>query len=452
MTTTILGAGLAGLSSSFHIGHERCLIFEKSGTHGGHAASLEQFGFTMDHGPHVSFTKSDYVKHLFAENTENCFSEYQVQTRNFFQGALIEHPAQSHLWQVPEPLRTNCFNEMKAICSDSTEKQPSNYRQWLENNYGPTFTDTFPAAYTRKYWTTEPEALSVDWLGPRMPKLNIKQVKKGLIPETYQNLHYITNIRYPDRGGFQSFFEPMAKNAQIHAGQEIVSIDLKSKKIWFANGTTHKFEKLISTIPLPDFINRCQQVTIKIREAASKLDCSQLLLVDVFAPHQQSVPGHWFYVYDEDKLSTRIHCVERLAPGNAPHGWTGVQAEVYFSQYKPYPGNPSAIAGKVARELVDLNLIDKDLFMRGQCKIQWRWSPYANVIFTHERREALEQIWGWLSQYGLEREPDDLDATCDWTRSFQTSGSLAMAGRFAQWKYFWSDDCILRGKNIGINN
>ena len=30
-------------------------------------------------------------------------------------------------------------------------------------------------------------------------------------------------------------------------------------------------------------------------------------------------------------------------------------------------------------------------------------------------------------------------------------GSLIMAGRFGQWKYFWSDDCVLRGKYISEN-
>ena len=27
-------------------------------------------------------------------------------------------------------------------------------------------------------------------------------------------------------------------------------------------------------------------------------------------------------------------------------------------------------------------------------------------------------------------------------------GKLILAGRFAQWKYYWTDDCVLRGKYI----
>jgi len=28
-------------------------------------------------------------------------------------------------------------------------------------------------------------------------------------------------------------------------------------------------------------------------------------------------------------------------------------------------------------------------------------------------------------------------------------GDVILAGRFGQWKYYWSDDCVLRGKQIG---
>jgi len=28
-------------------------------------------------------------------------------------------------------------------------------------------------------------------------------------------------------------------------------------------------------------------------------------------------------------------------------------------------------------------------------------------------------------------------------------GDIVLVGRFGQWKYFWSDDCVFRGKQIG---
>jgi hypothetical protein len=74
--------------------------------------------------------------------------------------------------------------------------------------------------------------------------------------------------------------------------------------------------------------------------------------------------------------------------------------------------------------------------------------PWANVIFDHERRNALETIWQWLVEFGLQREKGDLDPTTDWNTAARTSGQIVMAGRFAQWKYFWTDDCVLRGRQM----
>jgi hypothetical protein len=39
----------------------------------------------------------------------------------------------------------------------------------------------------------------------------------------------------------------------------------------------------------------------------------------------------------------------------------------------------------------------------------------------------------------------------DWEKKFtanDTVGDLVLAGRFGQWKYYWTDDCVLRGKYI----
>jgi protoporphyrinogen oxidase len=448
MNTTILGAGISGISASYHLNHHETQIFEKELKIGGHAASENLSGFTVDHGPHVSFTKSDYTRNLFATNTSDAFTEFPVYVRNYFQGTWIDHPAQAHLWQIPEPLRQQCAEEMLVTAGDPISSEPEDYEQWLLHNYGPTFTRIFSAAYTKKYWTVRPSLLSTDWLGPRLPKMTVEQIQKGLVPQSAQNLHYITRVRYPIYGGFEGFFTPMAKGAKINFGSDVTSISLAKREIRFANGSRTSYQKLISTLPLPSFIQRCEEVTDEVREAADQLDCTQLLIVDIFSPQSQKIDGHWFYVYDEDKWSTRIHCIEKLSSNNAPEGWVGIQAEVYFSKYKPLLDDPASIAEAVAGELLEMGLLDADVFQRRAFKLHWRWSPFANVLFTHPRKSALETIWNWLSRHGLAREPDDLDPGSAAPSSSTSLGNIIMAGRFAQWKYFWTDDCVLRGRTI----
>ena len=74
---------------------------------------------------------------------------------------------------------------------------------------------------------------------------------------------------------------------------------------------------------------------------------------------------------------------------------------------------------------------------------------FANVTFDHPRREALTTVLDWLEGYGLAREDDELEPTTDWDAKLAEAGptgqSLVLAGRFGQWKYYWTDDCVLRG-------
>jgi hypothetical protein len=155
------------------------------------------------------------------------------------------------------------------------------------------------------------------------------------------------------------------------------------------------------------------------------------------------------YVYDEDKYSTRINCTELLSPGNAPAAHTGVQVEVYFSRHKPLDTSPDVIGDRVKSELTEMGLLDRHWLDQGKVGHTISYAPWANVIFDHTTRPALDAIWNCLAQHGLQREQDDLHPLTDWTSKEQSAkGSLVMAGRFGQWKYFWTDDCVLRGLNI----
>jgi len=221
-----------------------------------------------------------------------------------------------------------------------------------------------------------------------------------------------------------------------------VRISLSDQSIQFSNGRVIGYNKLINTLPLPEFV-RLANAPREILDAASNLSCSSLLLINVTANHAATQPFHWMYVYDEDMLSTRINIVERLSPNNAPTGKTGIQVEVYDSPHRKLNQPDYEIANTVCKELISMGLI-KDIESVHTNRVKW-----ANVIFDHPRKKNQEIILNWLEQFGLKREFDDLEPMTDWNNSSTVDlGELILAGRFGQWKYFWTDDCVLRGKVI----
>lgn len=444
MSYTILGAGLAGLSCTYHLGHDECIVFEKTGYAGGHIYSHARDGFIWDEGPHVSFTKNDYVRNLFEKSVGKRLLEFPVEISNYFHGSWIPHPAQSNLFAVPEPLRAACYQDylQQRLREEESVAEPGNYADWLTMAFGETFANTFSAAYTRKYWTLDPQQLAIDWVGNRVFMPDLETIRHGYTQPAARSTHYINKVRYPERGGYVSFAEELLKGAQVKFDHKVTRIDLAKRRLWFANGFTHEYEKLISTIPLPELV-RLSGAPEEVLHAANQLCCTSLLLVNVAANHTTAKPYHWMYVYDEEKYSTRINCTEMLALSNAPNGKTGVQVEVYESRYRPLDRPDHEIAAIVCDELKEMGLIQEVESFHTK-RVQW-----ANVVFDQTRRASQEVILAWLEQFGLKREDDDLEPMTDWENNSSAGfGDLILAGRFGQWKYFWTDDCVLRGRSI----
>lgn len=447
----ILGAGLAGLSASYHLGHNNCVLLEAKPHPFGHIHTHISDGFTWDEGPHVSFTQSEYVRELFADSVAGEFEEYEVVTGNYYQGHWIEHPAQSNLYQVPEPLRSQClesFLESRDGLRDNSP--PVSYREWLHQAFGPVFADTFPAAYTRKYWTLDPVDLSTEWVGARVFKPSVDDVVKGSKGPLDRQTHYIKKVRYPTSGGYQAFARKLYFGAKVYLNTDVVSVDLDKMQVYTKCGEVWAFNRLVNTIPLPVFIRLCRNVPDNVLVASDELLCSSIALVNVRAPHPTLRNENWMYVYDESKLSTRINCTEKLSSRNAPDGWTGVQVEVYHSRAKPLQFNSVEVADRVIDELSEMGLVDYRL-AGGRSNIHADVVPvqWANVIFHHQTKPALEIIYQWLSSKGMAREEGDTEALTDWNKANKAKlSTLYLAGRFGQWKYYWTDDCVLRGKQL----
>jgi protoporphyrinogen oxidase len=152
------------------------------------------------------------------------------------------------------------------------------------------------------------------------------------------------------------------------------------------------------------------------------LKATRLLLVRVVANHPSVRKEPWLYVYDEDKISTRVSIQENFSPHNAPPGKTALSAEVCGSDFKPLPTDRDAVVARVQQELIDMGLVESAQAIQG---VSVRYCPWGQVIYDHNRRSALERVNRYLESFGVIR-----------------------AGRYSQWGYLMTHDCVLRGKKV----
>jgi protoporphyrinogen oxidase len=422
---TILGTGMAGFGAA-HAAHGaglRPVMYDMHDYIGGHTASHEfPGGWTFDEGPHVSFTDIERVRDLLAANIGGKHQEFGTRVNNYWKGHWIKHPAQINLHGLPADLVTKILMEFVEVSRRAEAPPVRNYEEWLYASFGKTFSETFPMEYTIKYHTTTAANLNTEWIGPRLYRPKLEEVFRGALQASTDDVHYITGFRYPSRGGFVAYLEPFRKIADIKLGHKVVRIDPKARQLHFANGATAAYEKLVSSIPLPELVPMIVGAPPDVLDAAGRLTCSEVVIVSLGIDRQDLIDAHWTYFYDRDVFFTRVSTPHLQSPNNTPPGCGSLQAECYYSKkYRPLDRRPEDCIEPVIADLKRCGILretDRILFKHAM------HIPYANVIFDLESTPSKSAVHGYLNDIGI-----------------------GYCGRYGDWAYIWTDQSFVSGEN-----
>lgn len=414
----ILGAGIAGLGASYNLFQKgrTSTVVEKDSTYGGLCGSFEIRGFRFDKFVHLSFTSSDIIKELFEKSTKEIL-KHQPVSYNVYKGLWIKHPAQNNIYPLSKEEKDLIIKGFLSR-KKANETLIRNYEDWLRLQFGDYFAEHFPMVYTRKYWMKEACELRTEWIGQRVYQPSVEEVIAGSKTSDTPNTYYAKEMRYPQTGGYVTFLKIMADSSDIQYNKEVISIDTKEKKVTFADGTLLGYNRLISSIPLPEMVKIVQGVPSEIIVAASKLECTCGYHVSIALKTKNIPPYLWWYIYDEDNLSARVHSPSLKSPDNAPTGCSSLQMEVYckLGEY-----TEQEIKDRTVGKLIEKGIIkEEDILF-----VHLGFEKYANVIFTEPIYESRKIVRDFLALVGIET-----------------------IGRFGEWDYLWSDQSLLSGLNI----
>jgi protoporphyrinogen oxidase len=419
----VLGSGMTGLGAIYRLYGEGITptVYDKNSYYGGHTASFRfDTGFLFDMGPHISFTKDSRIQDLLADSVDQQYETIQINLNNYWRGYWPTHPVQLHLRGLPEDIVIKVINDFVDE-RQAPERPINNYADWLLASFGRTFAELFPMQYTRKYHLTTAENMSTDWLGPRIYRPSLEEVLRGAISTAAPQIHYITHFRYPKNGGFMAYLKKFVPLGNLKLNHELVSINPTTRTLGFSDGFSTQYDALVSSVPLTDLIPMIQGVPQDVLDAAARLACSTLVLVNIGVNREDISNAHMTYFYDEDYCFTRLGFPHMLSSSNAPAGTGSVQAEVYFSRkYKPLTNSPEDWIEPVITDLKRCGLLREDDPIL--CK-KAMLLPYANVIFDLDRAAALKTVHGYL---------DDL--------------CIAYCGRYGDWGYMWTDESFKSGE------
>lgn len=411
----ILGAGIAGISAgfTFKAANINPIIFEKDGDWGGLCSNFSVNNFRFDRFIHLSFSDNEYVNDLFLRNTP--YIRHIPNPYNLYKGKWIKHPAQNNLFPLSEQEKEIILKDMEKRGHIEIDKI-ANYEQWLRVQYGDYFAENFPMRYTRKYWQTEACNLETKWIGNRMYRPTYEEVKLGCKTDATPITYYAKEMRYPEKGGFRSFLNPIVNGLDIRCNCEIIEIDHVGKIVKDNQGNQYKYDYLLSSIPLPELVKITKNVPQDVYNAAKMLKCTSGYQLSIGLKGKNITPYLWFYIYDEDIPAARVYSPSIKSSDNVSENCSSLQLEIYCEK------------DQYSRQmLIDLCL--SKLSQIGVFKLKdilftdLRFEKYANVIFDHNIYRYRRIVRDYFDQK-----------------------KIFTIGRFGEWEYFWSDQSLLSGR------
>ena len=415
----ILGAGISGIGASYALYKKdlKSTILERDSTYGGLCSCIEIKGFRFDRFVHLSFSTIDEVNDIFSK-VDGGIYRHIPNPSNIYKRKWIKHPAQNNLYVLSEDEKKLIIEDFKKRPDASTVKV-NNYEDWLRLQFGNYFAEHFPMVYTRKYWMKEARELRTEWAGKRIYQPSLDEVINGSKAEDERITYYAKEMRYPKEGGYKHFLSIMVKDADIRYNSEVRHINPIERKVETSDGKIYSYNRLISSLPLPEIISMIDNVPDDVKEAVSKLEATCGYHVSIALKTKNIPPYLWWYIYDEDNLASRVYSPSLKSPDNAPEECGSLQMEV-FCKENEY--SEQELLDKTVGKLVEIDVVKQEDILFTHVGFE----KYANIIFTEPIYEARMRVRDYLAFVGI-----------------------ATIGRFGEWDYLWSDQALMSGlKNI----
>lgn len=419
----VLGSGMAamGAAHTLRAAGRDAVCFDAKSYAGGHTATFDAGrGFLFDDGPHLSFTGDERIAGIFADAVDGRFRTVQAHIDNVWRGHRVRHPVQLNLHGLPPELVVDVVADFVAE-STGPDRVVGHYADWLVASYGRTFAETFPMVYGRKYHTTEPENVTTEWLGPRMYRPDLAEMLSGALNAPREHKHYVTEFRYPEHGGFGAYLAGLRRGLDVRLDHRVVGIDPAAGRVRFADGSEVTAEAIISSIPLPSLVPLVDGAPETVLAAAAALSWSSAMVVNVGVAREDLSPAHITYYYDPDVVFPRLNFPHMLSPHVVPVGAGAIQAEVYHShRYRPLRETPDEVIQRVLTDLRRVGVLreDDEILVAEARNIE-----YANIIWDHQRADAVATVHAWLADVGIAR-----------------------CGRYGDWDHAWTDEAYLSGE------
>jgi len=426
--TIILGAGLAGLSTAYHLRQGYSLL-EKENSPGGMARTIDKDGYIFDYDGHLLHFKNEYTFSLVKELLKGNLAPHKRNSWIYSKGSYTRYPFQANFYGLPKSVVKECLlglikTRIPGISSsplgrEDKDTSDRNFENWIRRTFGPGIAEHFMLPYNRKFWTVEPRELMCDWLDGFVPVPSLEDTVTGAISSNAKPYGYNSRFWYPVKGGMSELVDGFLQGVRnLQTNKKAVTIDQCRREIIFEDGTIRRFRYLINTIPLPDLCKILVNIPGKVKEAFSMLKFTSIFVVNVGVKADDVTDRHWVYYPEKDIVFYRTGFPTNFSVDVAPSKRMSVYAEISYSDNKKI--DKERMVSEALKDLMLLGIIPKEKDIEICVPIDIK---YGYVLYDSNRKQAVQVIKDYLKRFGI-----------------------YTIGRYGSWRYMSMEDVILEGK------
>lgn len=406
----ILGFGLSALGFLRGYKKKDLKILEKNSYNGGHAYSHKLKNFYFDEGTHILHTKNKKFLNYFLKKNEHISKHSKVL--NYYNGTWFKYPVQNNLLDLDQKL-----NFLTSYLTRPNISKPKNFFEWCLSSYGNEITKKFYKVYTKKYWNKELDILDTSWLPGRVFDANDKQVIMNTFFKNNESVITFNEFKYPKKNGFYGFFKSDFKKYKNITSNNvnIQKIDLKKKIITY-DKNKKRYEKIYSTIPLPEFKKYISFPKV-IQNCLDSLEYTSLYTLNIIIKKNNFNYDHdWNYIYDKNSNISRISILNNISKINSNN--IALQVEMFKLGDTKYNLN----IDYELKNLIKIFKINKNDII----DYDFRTVKYSYVISKNSNMGNVSKIKRYLNKY-----------------------DIYPFGLYGDWIYYWSDQAYLKGMDFG---
>ena len=419
----ILGGGLSGLVLGANL--RQAEVLEAEPRPGGLCRSLEIEGFTFDpHGSHILYSRDAKAMAFYQDLLGSNLCQRRRNTKVFFKGRYVKYPFENGLSELPIEDNVACvlgYIQAYVARQAGTATRPTTFRDWMYYRFGKGITEAYLLPYNEKIWKTPAEEMGVEWVDGRVPDPPLEDVIRSSLGIPTEGYTHQLNFLYPREGGIECLVRGLVPRVpKIRTNFRVTQIRKRGDRWTVGDGREeHVYDEIVSTIPIPELLRALPSAPREIRAAADSLQHRSLVTVMMGLGRPEINDLSWAYFpRPEDGWFNRISFPSNFSDRVAPRDSSSAVAEI------------TCVAGDDVWTAKDESLIEHvveradalGIFRRGDViAARVARTRYAYVLFDRDHRRNLDLVKAYAAKEGIR-----------------------LLGRFGQFDYINTDQCILR--------